>query len=165
MKPERQEKLQAWVDGELSETEAREFAALAATDPAARDLGNNLIALSRLLRENEPSRAVPESRDFYWSKIRRGIELGERTAASREASSPPASAAPARWLAWLVPLGAATMAAMFLLNPAPPVGSDTPDAAMTQHEIEAPSSEITTLTFYSAQDTTTVVWLGQLDFF
>ncbi len=174
MKPEHQEKLQAWVDGEVTQTEAREIGAWVETDPGAQALRNNLLAFSRLLRDNEPTHAVPESREFYWSRIRQGIEAAEHAGAvaSAPAAKPLASL---RWLAWLLPVGAAALAAFLVFDPATPTSPPNPLAraaseghadgpAMTDHEVDGPCTEVTLMTFYSSQDTTTVVWLGQLDF-
>jgi anti-sigma factor RsiW len=172
MKPEHQERLQAWVDGELTAAEGQEIDAWVESRPDAQALRNNLLAISKLLRENQPTRVVPESPDFYWSKIRRGIERVER-----EKSAAPANDAEGarrfsvgRWLAWLLPVSGAALAAfLFLHSPQNPVSAPAAmqrglEAAMTDHEVDAPCSDLTAVTFYSAQDTTTVVWLGKVDF-
>lgn len=176
MNTREQELVQAWVDGELDPADAREAARLVETDPACRTLAENLRAFSGLLRDHEPARPVPETREFYWSRIRRGIEQAERTAA-RPQPSPLR-----RWLPWLIPAGAAALAVSLMMRP--PAGpSDSPATAiatataqdagpgagagvvptLAEHEVEAVSDQVTTLTFYSSQDAMTVVWLGQVD--
>ncbi len=157
--------IQAWVDGELGPEATRLMVERVRQDPEARALADNLKAFSGLVREECPQPAVPVSRDFYWSGIRRGIEQ-----ASPEATRSPASAAshPARWLAWLLPLGAAAMAiALFLPSgPTPDPEGGTlvaSDQALIDHEIETPSSDVSSLTFYAAQDSMTIVWLGRID--
>ena len=77
MKPELELKLQSYLDGELSEREARDVAAAINSDPEAQALVRELKTTAAMLRENEPQMAVPESREFYWSKIERAIERSE----------------------------------------------------------------------------------------
>ena len=74
MKPEVELKLQAYLDGELSIGEAREIEAAIASDCDAQTLLRELRTTATVLRENEPQVVVPESREFYWSKIERAIE-------------------------------------------------------------------------------------------
>jgi anti-sigma factor RsiW len=70
-------KLQAFLDGELSGREAREVGAAIEADPEARKLFAELKTTASALRDNEPQLTVPESRQFYWSKIERAIERSE----------------------------------------------------------------------------------------
>jgi anti-sigma factor RsiW len=70
-------KLQAFVDGELSGGEARDVELLLETDAEARGLVHELKTTKGFLAGNEPEVTVPESREFYWSKIARGIEKPE----------------------------------------------------------------------------------------
>jgi anti-sigma factor RsiW len=73
MNYEAQLKLQSFLDGELSEGDAREVAAWVARDPQAA----GLLAELRHTRESvagfEKDVRLPESREFYWSKIQREI--------------------------------------------------------------------------------------------
>lgn len=66
-------KLQAFLDGELPEAEAREMAALVARDSEASALITELRHTRKALADFEPAAKVPESREFYWSKIEREI--------------------------------------------------------------------------------------------
>lgn len=66
-------KLQAYADGELSDREAREVADLLATDPDARSLLAALQSTRSLLADFDAEIKLPESREFYWSKIEREI--------------------------------------------------------------------------------------------
>lgn len=75
---EQQLELQAWVDGELSESAARRVAAMVQTNARARTLAEELKMARAFISANEPVVAVPESRDFYWSQIRRRIESAEK---------------------------------------------------------------------------------------
>jgi anti-sigma factor RsiW len=67
-------KLQAHLDGELSAAEAREVSALIDKDAEARALYTELQQTSVALKFNELERSLPESREFFWSKIEREIQ-------------------------------------------------------------------------------------------
>jgi len=163
--------IQAWVDGELADAHAQRVARAIEQDPEARRLAENLRAFGRTLRDHEPVRPVPETRDFYWSRIRQGIEQAERTAERGPSRPAPAPAFhPLRWLAWLLPAGAAALAAVFLIHPADPFGQQlsphlpaTGSTPLVNHEVETPSTEISSLTFYAAEQGMTIVWLGRVD--
>jgi len=102
--------LQAWMDGELPAEEARRVEALLRTSPEAEALVSELRVTKGFLAGNEPEAKVPETRDFYWSKIRGEIE---RSAAAESAASAPAPA-PAWLLSWrrfLAPLSGLAMVA------------------------------------------------------
>ena len=73
MTEEQQLKLQAFLDKELPEKEAREVAAWVARDAEAKDLLAELGNTGKALENFEPGLKVPESREFYWSKIQREI--------------------------------------------------------------------------------------------
>jgi hypothetical protein len=163
-------KVQAWVDGELDSAAARAVAQQVQADSQAQALSENLRQFSRFLQENPPARAVPETREFYWSQIRRRMDQAEAAASSR-AVAERAGGRPWGWLAWALPAGAVALAAILILRPATD-NQDSEDAgragtvasaAMIGHEVEAPSTSVTTLTFYSAEEAMTVVWVGQVD--
>lgn len=80
MKEDLQLRLQAYLDGELPSGEARDVAALLARDSAARDLLAELTHTRDAIRLHEADIKVPESREFYWSKIRRQIDREEQAA-------------------------------------------------------------------------------------
>lgn len=172
MNQELQRQLQAWVDGELSPAEARDLADRVRQDAEAQALCENLRRVTAVLKAHEPAPQVPESREFYWSKIHRGILESEAGRATRSRPEP-AAARPdfSRWLAWLLPVGACAMAALLLVprfaRDQGPGGLAAARAGNAQpivgHEVESPSDQVTTLTFYSAQDSMTVVWLGNVD--
>jgi len=77
MNEEQQLKLQAFLDGELSEGEAREVAVWVARDRDATALLAELRNTRQALAGFEADLKVPESREFYWSKIAREIERVE----------------------------------------------------------------------------------------
>jgi anti-sigma factor RsiW len=74
MNEEQQLKLQAFLDGELPEAEAREVAAWLARDAEAASLMAELRHTREALAGFKPDLKLPESREFYWSKIQRDIE-------------------------------------------------------------------------------------------
>ena len=78
--------LQALLDGELPEAKAREMTARVARDAEAGNLLAELRNTREALTGFEPVRKLPESREFYWSKIEREINrrqsATERTGAA-----------------------------------------------------------------------------------
>ncbi|HVV72261.1 MAG TPA: hypothetical protein VHI52_12300 [Verrucomicrobiae bacterium] len=70
---EDQLKLQAYLDGELSESDARGVADRLAGDQEAAALVTELRQTHAALAEAEAGVTLPESRQFYWSKIERQI--------------------------------------------------------------------------------------------
>jgi len=79
--------LQAWVDGELPEGEARQIEKQLETDAEARALADELKMTKAFLVGNEPEHVVTDSREFYWSQIQRRIEREAATTASASARS------------------------------------------------------------------------------
>jgi anti-sigma factor RsiW len=77
MTEEQQLKLQAFFDGELPEKESREIAAWLAKDADATAMLGELRNTRKALADYEPALKVPETREFYWSKIKREIERRE----------------------------------------------------------------------------------------
>jgi anti-sigma factor RsiW len=144
-------KLQAWLDGELSATEARRIAGEIAGDTAAGRLVAELQAIKSTLAGNETAPAVPETREFYWSKIERQIQ--------REARSPRAVPAPrlAAWSRWLPTLaGFAALACMMLLAVKPP-------ALPAFEEISATGEGMEAVTYHDQSAGMTVVWLADTE--
>jgi hypothetical protein len=88
MNLELQLKLQAWVDDELPDHERKQITAWISTDKEAQELVEELRLAKAVLQGNEPEVTLPESREFYWSKISRRIERLEQ-----------APVAP-RWITW-----------------------------------------------------------------
>lgn len=79
--------LQAYADGELSASARGSVEARLATDAEARALLAELRMTRQVLAANEPAMQLPESREFYWSKIEREINRLE-SAGERRAPSP-----------------------------------------------------------------------------
>ena len=80
---EAQLKLQAFLDGELPERERREMAGKLAQDPEAAALLGELRQTRELLAGCEEEVRLPESREFFWSKIEREIQRLEKPALAR----------------------------------------------------------------------------------
>jgi anti-sigma factor RsiW len=74
---EKQLELQAWVDGELSPADARRVAAVVESDAAASALAEELRMTKTFVSANEPEVKLADTREFYWSQIRRQIESSE----------------------------------------------------------------------------------------
>ena len=83
MNYETQLKLQSLLDGELPEGDAREVAAQVARDPQAAALLAELRHTREAVAGFENGIRLPESREFYWSKIQREIERLEPCAAPK----------------------------------------------------------------------------------
>ncbi len=67
-------KLQAFLDGELSTAEARQISELLTRDTAAAALFTELRQTREALAAAEEGLVLPESREFFWSKIQREIQ-------------------------------------------------------------------------------------------
>jgi len=78
-------KLQAYLDGELPEAEAKAVAELLTKDQQAAALLTELRQTTESLAGFEQSIPLPESREFFWSKVRRGIEAQELRVEAAEA--------------------------------------------------------------------------------
>ena len=98
---EAQLKLQAYLDGELPEKEAREVANWLARDREAVALFAELRNTRQALVGLEVGVELPETREFFWSKIEREI----RRQAGPEPIARP-SGLLATWRRFLVPAGA-----------------------------------------------------------
>ena len=92
MKEELQLKVQAYLDGELPAGEARELSDLIAHNADARSLHAELNNTRSAVRVFEAEIKLPESREFYWSKIQREIRRSEKPQTIEE---------PAWFAAWL----------------------------------------------------------------
>jgi len=153
MKPELQLKLQACVDGELSEREARDVMAAIGNDAEAQALLHELKATAAVLRDNEPQIVVPESREFYWSKIERAIE---------QAQPEPIHPLFAFWFSLrrvLVP--AAGLALVLFLAIASFKVNTVNDPLNHLAEVESLSEHVSSFSFRSHSQNMFVVWLHE----
>ena len=141
--------LQAYVDGELPEDRRRQVEAALPADADARELVEGLRHLSTLLRTHEPATAVPASREFYWSQIRRRIE-----AESVESPTAPATAAALGWLRWLIPaLGVATVVVVVSMR------SPSSELALAGGGGDVTLADVSSTVFRSESDGVTVHWI------
>jgi len=145
-------KLQAHLDGELTGREAQEIAALLEQNAEARGFFAELQQTKLLLTENEPECRLPESREFFWSKIEREIAQLETAPAG-----PPTPA----WVIFLRRhLAAVTgtcVAACLVLFMAFQMNWVSPDLF---EEIENPLDEAGAFSFRSESQQMTLVWIA-----
>jgi len=144
-------KVQAFVDGELSEVEQAEIASLAARDRDVHALVKELKQTRQALTDYEVPVQVPESREFYWSKIERQIE----TAPPAIAEIPRKSSITSILARWLVPATCLTgLLAMALWYN----GKDRPagDTVKWQAAYEG----VNALTYRDYEEGVTVLWLS-----
>jgi anti-sigma-K factor RskA len=110
---DQQLKLQAYLDGELPEGDRRAVESRLAQDAGAGALLAELRQTNAALAGFESEMKLPETREFFWSKIERDIRRQERTPQREEQPS---------WLWWvgwrrlLVPAGAVAALAILLVS-------------------------------------------------
>ena|SRR5687767_10837561 len=153
MKPELKLKLQAYLDGELSGREAREMAVTLERDPEAQHLADELKTTAAVLRDNEPQLALPEDREFYWSKIARAIERAEPE---------PVQPLLAFWFALrriIVPVAGVALV-LFLGIASFKVGPPN-DPLAHLAEVESLSEHMSSFSFRSQSQNMFVVWLHE----
>jgi anti-sigma factor RsiW len=80
---QKQLKLQSYLDGELPEAEAAEVARWLSEDQEASALLTELRQTTQAMAGFEDGVRLPESREFFWSKIQREIERQEEPAEER----------------------------------------------------------------------------------
>jgi len=139
-------KLQALADGELDASEIREIEAILAQDGQGGALMQELKWTKAAVAGNEVEVKLPESREFYWSKISRAIEAGEK----RDAA--PLSGR-VWWLKFLYPAAglAAMVAVMFVLS-----GGRTTDGS----DSESVPEDVDAVSFRSETQGMSVVYVA-----
>jgi anti-sigma factor RsiW len=147
MKHDLELKVQAWLDGELPEHEARRIGQWIARDAEASALAAELGCVRQALSRHEAPVTVGESREFYWSKIERQIQ--------REAAVPGKDSLPwlARWRKYLEPAAGVVALTCVILMAVMQAGSRTFD------EISSPGDGMEAVTFHDQSAQMTVVWL------
>ncbi len=141
--------LQAYFDGELPAGEAREVADWLAGNAEASALLTEWQHTRGAMAFFDADLKLPESREFYWSKIERAIEQAER---------PAPEAAPISWLtAWrwrLAPIAVLTalVLAVFLTLPRWRVAANP--------EVESSLADAGAFTYRDYANGTTLVWLS-----
>lgn len=152
MKQDLQLKVQAFLDGELPSSEAKAVEALIAGNAAARDLLMELTHTRAALKAHEVELKLPETREFYWSKIQRQIARQEQ---------PPVGAPQVSPLLWLrrllAPAGAlaAVLLGVLVVHNQTGLSHARGGAVM---ETDLPDAESFTYRDYSSG--TTLVWLS-----
>jgi anti-sigma factor RsiW len=142
-------KLQAFLDGELPEGEGREVANWLARDSEAAGLAAELRNTRQAIKGSERILTLPESREFFWSKIEREIRLEKQPEPTRQAPS-----VFALLRRFLVPAGAvAGLGLVALLAVIQLNGS-----AMTS--LESDSTDPGAFTYRDYSTRTTLVWLS-----
>lgn len=153
MKPNENElKLQAYLDEELAADERRQVESSFMRDPEAQSLLGELRMTSSVLAGCEEGIKLPESREFYWSKIERGIRAAERPAPARSSDS----ALKTWWRKWLMPAGslaALALAAWF-------AGTQTGFFGSTTLHGESSLADASAFTYRDFSTGTTLVWLS-----
>ena len=140
-------KIQAYVDGELSDRERTRVEALLNKDAEARALYEALKAMREVVSENEPVLKMPETREFFWSKIEREIQGSERiTEAPVQEKTP-------WWMKFFVPVGAAACL-LAVLTVSPQQGA-TQSADLSVTEVATSGG----FTVYAPEENMTVVWV------
>lgn len=139
-------KLQALLDVELDVRETREVETLLAQDARSAALMQELKWVKTAVAGNEAELKLPESREFYWSKIQRTIAVEDSRAA----------AAPAErvwWLKFLYPVSglAAMVAVLFVVS-----GGRTSDGADT----ESVPEDVNVVSFRSESEQMSVVYVA-----
>jgi anti-sigma factor RsiW len=156
MKNDTQLKVQSYLDNELAPAEARKVSNLISSDPEARDLYTHLKTTKEILVQNEPMAKLDDSRDFYWSKIQRGIRSTERVPAAKAASR--------WWIKILAPMAGAVALFALLLSIANPISREpVAQNVLTEpkalHEVQDLAPDVSTITFHSEAEGVTVVWV------
>jgi anti-sigma factor RsiW len=145
-------KLQAFLDGELPEAEASNVANWLARDREAAAMLEELRHTCDALAGSEEGIQLPESREFFWSKIQREIQR-------LEAPAPRSAPAPlfARWRRFLVPASALALvfvAAVWLIQPAGQIGGTAAG------DIETALADAGAFTYRDYSAGATLVWLS-----
>ncbi len=156
MNEEFQLKLQAFLDGELSGKEAREVEAALASDSEARALLAELKNANAAFVAFGQDLKLPETREFFWSKIEREIRSLEKQSA-RDPKSVSAFSAFLR--RFLVPAGAfaAIVLAGFLAVEQTGLGRKASDLS---GGVEVAMSDSEAFTYNDNAAGMTVVWLS-----
>jgi anti-sigma factor RsiW len=157
MTNEQQLKLQAFLDGELPEREARETLAWTQRDGDAAALLAELKNTRQVMLKSKPHLSVPESREFFWSKIEREIHRLEPPAAATPAV--PIFAALRRFLLPASAIATLVVAGMIAhFNVPKAVVESTADSDVTTVETTLASTDATT--YRDAGEGTTLVWFS-----
>ena len=146
MKHEDELKLQALLDGELSAAEAQEVGESLRGDAVAEALRAELQWTKVAVASGEEAMALPETRDFYWSKIARELGRLEQPVAEKR------SWTGASWLRWLTPVsGLAAVAFLMVVAMRPDISA--------LNETENALEESNVYTFQSQAEKLNIIWI------
>ncbi len=159
---EQQLEVQAWVDGELSAKDAGRVAAFVETDANARALAEEIRMAKAFIAPNEAEFKLADTREFYWSQIRRQIEQGERADA---AESTPGFSWAAAWRRLATPLSGLALVAVlaagsFGLLRNPTLENLSPSQLV---EVEDLSEDIGSISYKSQSENMFVVYVYSKD--
>jgi anti-sigma factor RsiW len=154
MTQEQQLKLQAFLDNELSEVEAQEISKWIATDPEAAALHAELKNTRQAMSGFEAGIKLPETREFYWSKIQREINRTEQ----QQQKQPVQESSPFAWLLrTLMPASAAALVALTALLA---IKNLNPGTTIGAPELSTALADSGAFTYRDNQEGMTVVWLS-----
>ena len=149
---EKELKLQAYLDKELAADEKQQLESSYLQDPKANALLAELRMVQSVLKGYEDQTKLPESREFYWSKVERGIRAAERA----ELSGSQNTALRTWWRKWLMPAGAfAALAIAGWL-----AGTQTGFFGSTAGLGESSLDDTAAFTYRDFSTGTTLVWLS-----
>ncbi len=138
-------KLQAHLDGELSDREGRELSELLSQNRGAQMLLAELNFTKTALCGNEVELKLPETREFYWGKIQREIE---RSGAMEPQISSAFQWWKPRWVAGIASACALLMVSFIAFR-------DTANYG----ELEGANGDMGAITYHSDSERMTVVYL------
>ena len=150
MNDETKIKLQAFLDGELSGRDAAEISGLLDKDAEAKAFFAELQFVKTALHGNEPEMKLPESREFFWGKVQREIERGEKSAQSKPG------------LSWWKPAyvrfaaGFAALCALLMISF---IAFENGNATKLVPEVVGNGEEMGVITYHSDAERMTVVYL------
>jgi anti-sigma factor RsiW len=149
MDHEAQLKLQAFLDSELPEAEAKQVASWLARDQGAVALLAELRHTRQALAGFETGIRLPESREFYWSKIQREIDLHEAAEARQVAPAAPWWVGLRRYLVPAVAIALVAVAGLMATRATAPVAG-----------IETSTTDPGAFTYRDYAGGATLVWLS-----
>lgn len=147
-------KIQAFLDGELTEVESQEVAALITSDSEASALHAELKNTRRALAGSEEGVVLDESREFYWSKIQREIEK------AAPVTEPEPGVSLWQALSRLFKPVAATAVVVLLGYSAFLYYGERPSHGGGATEVLVASADAEAITFHDYSDDTTFVWFS-----
>jgi anti-sigma factor RsiW len=161
MNPELELDLQSYLDGELTGRDARRVEQLLAGDREAQALFQELKVTKELLGGNELEVKLPETREFYWSKIQREIERAENL---EPAGAVETESLWGKWKRYLAPAaGIAAVVALGVLTAKVYDAATLDKSAQHLAEIQNLSDDTGSYSFRSQSENMFVVWVYDRD--